>query len=137
MPSYNLILIESMIFFFTAIQYSAICATMQWNMGWLQGPYCHKSRLVNRKDMDSWERHVSSIPGSPIQTLTSCNGVNVLVPQFPQLLSGERNSAYRDFPGCLVVLTPTSPVGGAGSILGQGSKIPHVKQCSQKTNKNK
>ena len=96
------------------------------------GPWGSESSSQDRLSTD-----VSSIPGSPIQPLTSCNVLNFFVPQFPQLLSGERDSTYRDFAGCPVVLTLASPVGGAGLIPGQGSKIPHVMKCSQKTNKNK
>ena len=38
-----------------------------------------------------------------------------------------------DFPGCPVVKTSTSNSGGAGSIPGQGAKIPHASQPKGKT----
>ena len=36
------------------------------------------------------------------------------------------------FPGGPVVKTLHSNAGGSGSIPGQGTKIPHARQCSQK-----
>ena len=41
----------------------------------------------------------------------------------------------RDFPGSQVVKTSSS-AGDAGSIPGQGTKIPHAMQQGQKINKN-
>ena len=41
----------------------------------------------------------------------------------------------RDFPGSQVVKTASS-AGDAGSIPGQGTKIPHAMQQGQKINKN-
>ena len=37
-----------------------------------------------------------------------------------------KNLYSRDFPGCPVVKTLPSNAGGAGSIPGQGAKIPHA-----------
>ena len=40
----------------------------------------------------------------------------------------------RDFPGGPVVKTLPSNTGGAGSIPGQGAKIPHVLQPKKQEN---
>ena len=41
-----------------------------------------------------------------------------------------------DFPGGPVVKTSPSNAGGAGSIPGQGAKIPHASQPKKKKKKN-
>ena len=51
---------------------------------------------------------------------------------------GEKKSAggRRDFPGCSSFGLHAPNVGGPGSILGQGTGIPHAMQCGQKMKNN-
>ena len=46
-------------------------------------------------------------------------------------------SHYRDFPGSPVVKTSPSNAGGAGSIPGQGAKIPHASRPKNQNIKQK
>ena len=46
-----------------------------------------------------------------------------------------KTSAYREFPGGLVVRIPDFHYYGPGSILGQGTEIPQAARCGQKKKK--
>ena len=53
------------------------------------------------------------------------------------LTEDSRWRAFGDFPGSLVVKTPSSNAGGAGSIPGWGTKVPCAMECGQKLKETK
>ena len=73
------------------------------------------SRLLNQK-LERWG------PESVITSLSPfLKQVTLLIHK-----SLFKNSAIWDFPGAPVVKTSPSTTGGAGSIPGRGTKIPHA-----------